>query len=96
MSVLKQLWRDTQGEVSVISNILLLTVLAIGVTVGLVTFRNQIVQEFGDLSVALESLDQSWSVVGGGSYSDSTSLTDPENQEPAGLDVRAPAGHEGS
>ncbi len=96
MSILKQLWRDTRGEVSVISNILLLTVLAIGVTVGLVTFRNQIVQEFGDLSVALESLDQSWSVAGGGSYSDSSSLTDPANHEPADLDVGAPAGHEGS
>lgn len=94
MNLLKKLWRDTRAEVSLIANILLLTVLALGVSVGLVTLRDQIVQELGDLSVALESLDQSWSVPGGGSFSDSTDLIDPEGQEPAELNVQVPPGHE--
>ena len=96
MKTLRRLWRDTRGEVSVIANILLLTVLALGVSVGLVTLRNQIVQEFGDVSVALDSLDQSWSVPGGGSYLDSTSLEDPPEEEPADLDVDVPSSGEGS
>jgi hypothetical protein len=96
MRLLRKLWRDTRGEVSVIANILLLTVLALGVSVGLVTLRNQIVQEFGDLSVALDSLDQSWSVPGGGSYLDSTDWEDPPDTEPAELDVQVPSSGEGS
>lgn len=57
-----RLWNDQRGAVSAVSALLLYTILVLGVTVGLVTLRNQIVQEFGDLSAALDHLDQSWEV----------------------------------
>ncbi len=85
MRLLKQLWCDTRGGVSVIATIMLVTVLALGATVGLITLRNQLVQEFGDVSVALESLDQSWSTPGVEGFQDSTDLVDPANEAPAGL-----------
>jgi Flp pilus assembly pilin Flp len=95
MKRLSCLWSDTRGTSSVVSLILLTTIVTVGVVAGMVTLRDQIVQQFGDVSVALESLDQSYSfsIVTPNStvssqYADQSSgLTDPNGQEPAGLDV---------
>lgn len=95
MKILLRLWRDQRGSTSLVATLLLYAVLVLGMTVGLVTLRDQIVQEFGDLAVALESLDQSFSVHGVG-FTDSSSVTDPADEEPAGLSVRRAPSAEGS
>ena len=83
-----RLWQDDRGEVTSVAVLLLYSVLGIGAIVGLVCLRNQIVQEFGDLSVALDHLDQSYSVdftnnCPDYSFQDSPNLTDPPGQPPA-------------
>ncbi len=98
-----QLWKDQRGAVSAVSALLLYTILVLGVTVGLVTLRNQMVQEFGDLSVALDSLDQSWQVRYSWDPDDEfrgttglgPTLTDPDGSEPAGISVQKPPIAEG-
>jgi len=103
MKIVIRLWRDQCGGTSLIGPILLCTILGLGSIVGLVVLRNQIVQEYGDLSVALDSLSQSWAVPGGvegaGQFTDTPTLTppgDPEGGEPAGLDVQVAPTPEGS
>ena len=56
----QRLWTDSSGFVVSGEYILLTTLLVIGMVVGVVTFRDQIVQEFGDVSDAMESLNQSY------------------------------------
>ncbi len=58
---LNQLWRDTRGEISAAAMILIVTIVCIGAIVGLATIRDYIVQEFGDMAVGIENLDQSYS-----------------------------------
>jgi hypothetical protein len=93
--VLIRLWRDQWGAASTAGVIVIYTILALGCIVGLVIVRNQIVQELGDLAVAFDSLDQSYSVVtssGTLSYTDAgTTLSDPSGQPPAGISVTSPA-----
>ena len=57
-----KLWRDECGELTYISIILMYTILGIGAIVGLVSIRNQVIQEFGDLAIAMDQLNQSYSV----------------------------------
>lgn len=88
---LRQIWTDEQGQVQIAGMLLLCTVVAIGAIAGLSTFRDQLVQEFGDIAVSLESLDQSYSS-SLGSYNDTpTTLTDPAGDPPAGLNITVPA-----
>jgi len=72
-----------------------MTLLVIAMLVGLVAVRNALTQEFGDVAVALESLDQSYSVTVGKVTIQCvdlpTSLTDPIGEAPAGLNVTVPA-----
>jgi hypothetical protein len=56
----QRLWTDSSGFVVSGDYILLTTILVIGMVVGVVTFRDQVVQEFGDIADAMESLDQSY------------------------------------
>lgn len=58
--IANRFWRDQSGTTSAIALILVTTIIAVGVIVGLATFRNQIIQEFGDVGVAIDSLDQSF------------------------------------
>lgn len=51
-----------KGNATLISVILMIVILAMGVIVGAVAIRDQIVQEFGDISVALDRLNQTYSV----------------------------------
>ncbi len=64
------LWNDQSGETSILSMVLICTIIAIGATVGLTTFRDQLVQELGDLSVAIESLNQSFTAGPYGTFTD--------------------------
>ena len=52
------------------SLVLICAILVIGVTVGLTSFRDQLAQEFGDVAVAIESLNQSYTAGPCGTYTD--------------------------
>ena len=58
----RSLWRDECGALAGADYILALTILVIGGITGLVTVRDAAVQNLGDIAVALESLDQSYTV----------------------------------
>ena len=58
---IKRLWLDEQAFVASMDLILISTILVLGLVVGLVSLRDQIVQEFGDMAVALGNLNQSYS-----------------------------------
>ena len=53
---------DELGFVSAFSMILLTALVCIGAIVGLGIVRDQVTQEFGDIAVALDNVDQSFSV----------------------------------
>ncbi len=73
--------------------LLLVVFIAVGGIIGLSTFRIVIIQSLGDVSQALLSLNQSYSVTVGtitSSYTDSTAAsysTQTPGNEPYGLDV---------
>ena len=50
-----------KGTAMAISIILMMVILGLGVIVGGVALRDSIVQEYGDIGVALDNLDQSYS-----------------------------------
>jgi Flp pilus assembly pilin Flp len=56
-----RLCRDDAGMVQASSYILIVVLVGIGMVAGLTTFRDQVVQEFGDIADSIESLDQSFS-----------------------------------
>lgn len=58
----RKLWRDECGALAGADYILALTILVIGGITGLVTVRDAAVQNLGDIAVALESLNQSYTV----------------------------------
>ena len=60
----KRLWDDESGFVVSADLILVSTILVIGLLVGLTSVRDQIVQELGDLSMAVGNLNQSYSFAG--------------------------------
>ena len=53
--------RDTRGAVSGMSLILVTFFVGIGAIVGLVIIRDHLIQEFGDVAVGLDNMDQSFS-----------------------------------
>ena len=105
LTVFHEFWRDTRGSAAVASTILVTTIVSIGALVGLVTVRDHVLQQFGDVAVGLDLLDQSYRYDVGvdgngdgdlsdpedcrlqGSFSDTSSLTDPAGDAPAGLDL---------
>lgn len=96
MKIFNPLWRDSYGSVAPATFVLLATIVALGVVVGVTTLRDQIVQELGDIAVALDSIDQSFTtsaytingmVFSGSTFTDVSTLTDPAGSAPAGLDL---------
>lgn len=92
--------RDDRGSADIFALILATAVVGIGGMVGLVQIRDQVSQELGDIAVALDNVDQSFSYTinvdsnGDGtadfttsaSYSDNAAtLVDAINQAPACL-----------
>lgn len=90
-----RLWHDQCGNISPAAYLLLLVILAVGMIPGLATVREHLVQDFGDLAVALENLDQSYSFSVGtttSEYNDpATALTDGIDEAPAGISVNQAA-----
>ena len=62
--ILRRLWREDSGFVNSTDVILLTTILALGMIVGLVMMRNQVVQEFTDAATAIGFLNQTYSYTG--------------------------------
>lgn len=61
MSLARNLWRDERGVVMSAELILMATICVIGIIVGLVTYRDQVVQELGDAAMAVSQLNQGYS-----------------------------------
>ncbi len=101
MKELHRLWADEAGFVVSAELVLVATTLVVGVLVGLVTVRDQVVQELGDLALAIGNVNQSYTydgVVGhtsataGSSFQDEQDLCetdgdDPSSAEPACIEI---------
>ena len=61
-SLLKRVWREDEGVLT-FEWILLITILAIGIVGGLSAVRDAIISELGDVSAAVASLDQSYTIL---------------------------------
>jgi hypothetical protein len=104
-SLISVFCRDEAGSIDLGAYLLVVTIVGIGIIVGLTTVRDQIVQEFGDLSLALENIKQSYSVTINGTTSifvdddggddpggaDDDNPADQPDAEPAGISVQQPA-----
>lgn len=62
--LLKRIWRDERAFVASTDLIFIAAIVALGTIVGLTTFRDQVVQEFGDLATAIGRLNQSYEYTG--------------------------------
>jgi len=100
--ITNQLRRQDHGFLSAVDYILLTTIVMLSSIVGLATVRDAVIQQLGDASVGLESLQQTYTVnmtFADGSvkkygYVDDTPLTDPSGSAPAGISLTIPADHE--
>ena len=59
-----KLWRDDRAFIVSAELTLLATILVIGMVVGAVSVRDQVVQELGDVATAIGNLNQSYSFSG--------------------------------
>jgi hypothetical protein len=60
MQVLRKLWADEAGFIVSAELVLVATMLVIGMIVGLTILRNQVVQELGDLAMAIGMISQGY------------------------------------
>jgi hypothetical protein len=110
MKALHRLWVDEGGFVVSTELVLVATTLVIGMIVGLVTVRDQVVQELGDLALAIGNINQSYVYLGvtghtsataGSDFADQTDFCDNQGDdvtatEPACISVQEPQSDEGS
>lgn len=71
----RRLWHDETGGVGSAELVLIMTIMTIGMVVGMKTFRDAAVTEFADLAQALSELDQSYSFGAQTLSYDGTTLT---------------------
>lgn len=109
MSLLQRLWNDELGFVVSAELVLVGTMLVIGAVVGLTSVRNQVVQELGDLAIAIGNVNQSYEYSGVIGHSSATSGSkfldkhdfcdlqglDPINGGATGIEVFDPPTQEG-
>jgi hypothetical protein len=67
-----RLWADQAGFVISTELMIVATILVIGILVGLVAIREQIVQELADVAMAISDVNQSYSFGGVTGHSSST------------------------
>ncbi|MDB5388651.1 MAG: hypothetical protein JWM11_4297 [Planctomycetaceae bacterium] len=93
--VLMRFRDDECGAIDVTASILLMTIFVLGCLVALTAVRTNIVQEFGDLANAVETLDQSYSYTVNGVTSiyadDPAPAANAVGTPPTGLDVAVAA-----
>jgi Flp pilus assembly pilin Flp len=89
--MLLSFWNDECGAIDVSASILFTTIVVLGCLVAVTAVRTNIVQEFGDIANALETLDQSYSYTVNGvasTYADDPGpATNAPGTAPTGLDV---------
>ncbi|MBI1309796.1 hypothetical protein GC176_00700 [bacterium] len=104
-ALLRRLYVEEDGVLAGIDYVMLATIVAIGSLVGLVTIRDALIQELGDAGIALENIQQNYTVsmtfatVSGGTTTRSFGYTAdndptelPSGQSTAGVDLSiAPA-----
>lgn len=61
MHIMTRLWADETATIVSAELLLIMTIVGIGMIVGLTTYRDQIVFEFADLATALGQFNQSYS-----------------------------------
>lgn len=64
MTILRRLWRETEGAVQTAELVLIGTLLGLGAIVGLSTLRVAIVEELADTAAAISAINQSFSSSG--------------------------------
>jgi hypothetical protein len=93
--MLSTFWKDECGAIDATTSILIMTIFVMGCLVGISALRTNIVQEFGDLANAVESLDQSYSYTVNGvtsTYADDPApAANVPGTPPTGLDVSVAA-----
>ncbi|WDI40795.1 Flp family type IVb pilin [Bremerella sp. P1] len=62
LTTLKKIWNDERGFVNSMELILIATLAVLGLIVGLVTFRDAVMQELADTGAAVGQFNQSYSV----------------------------------
>ncbi len=72
MQMFKKLWADEVGAILSAELILVVTIVVLGMVVGLTTVRDQVVQELGDVAIAIAHLNQSYSFSGATGHHSST------------------------
>jgi Flp pilus assembly pilin Flp len=72
MNTLQHFWNDESGVVVSAELILVVTILVIGMVVGLTSLRDQVIQELGDVALAIASVNQSFSFSGATGHHSST------------------------
>lgn len=68
-----KLWNDEAGFIVSAELVLIATILVLGMIVGLVSVRDQVVQELGDIALAFGRINQSYSFSGITGHTSSTS-----------------------
>jgi Flp pilus assembly pilin Flp len=93
-----KLWKDEAGFIHASNYILITTIIGIGAVAGLTSLRDSVTQQFGDLALGLENLDQSYTinctigtVVKQFGFMDNDAGDDVANQAPAGIQLNQPA-----
>jgi len=90
MNVLHRLWTDEAGFVVSTELVLVATTLVVGMLVGIVTVRDQVVQELGDVALAIGNINQSYQYEGVTGHTSATAGSDFLDQndfcEPVGGD----------
>jgi len=91
MALIKKLWHDESGFIVSAELVLIATILVIGMLVGLVTIRDQVIQELADVADAFSEVDQSYVYSGITGHAASTSGTVFDDthdycEEPGGSD----------
>lgn len=79
--MLLKLWKDEAGFVVSSELVLISTVLVIGLLAGLVTLRDQVVQELGDVASAISDINQSYSFTAVTGHTSSTAGSDLVDNE---------------
>ncbi|MEQ8789781.1 MAG: hypothetical protein RIC55_26035 [Pirellulaceae bacterium] len=94
MKTLRRLWRDEAGFVLSTEMTMVASVLVLGLTAGVVSVRDQLVQELADVSMAISSYNQSYSFSAvttctassaGTHFRDTNDFCDEDEQNPVGF-----------
>ena len=96
--LLIRLFRDDAGFLSSVDFMLFVAIVSIGSIIGLATVRDQVVQQFGDIGVAMENLEQTYTVnitfrngqTKAFGFTDNASPTDVADQPPGGIEIAVP------